>query len=1210
MAKIFSGSAREQDRQGPNRSVESIQRGEQAEKILAEGKAVVKAARARRKIEASISRYDANPWLHSTQWPQHLAGFRRERLLAAVSVERIDEGDSEGHGESCSGRGDSSGSNSSADSDDDDEEDLLEACMATRRLIRTAFATCKPHIVGRVALEFVNRRETGAPNNEKPFYAEQQVKTVKKYSEHWVKILRYIWRTTKWKRRPKYRLTDAQKKRLERVKIAAANSRVDSMQGSKEARAEAKVGLQEECLMFWISMFNHELRDREYDSAIMSGLAVLASDTQSGGWMPATNYPPRRQKEIRRRIVEEGMTEEEADNAVEGTVEGVQVMVKRFMTLVQFDGIISPMDRIMHQKTYGMKIRFNTKAEGRVAWQDEDRIKIDKISFTMGDIRTVVHGLNESVRERLVHDLMFINAARSPALDLRQIYDNEAEMSEDYSFLDDVRNKFEVDGNHWMWKRMFRERAIEKQFVIGGMDEARERSDIKWDGRGIERYMRVVVRFKEELMALVHLTAGAPARGTELLTVRHRNGVEAKYQRGLFVEHGMVVFVTGYHKGFNASQSVKIIHRYVPREVGELVVYYLWLVEPFVRQLLIMAREQAEFGTHLRLPKPDEEWEEDEEADDVEGEEGDEQGREVTEREVEGEAWSEDEAGQGTIQQRKEMQPLNPDGFWDTDKVRKILYRETESRIGVRIGVGVWRQVYPAIHREFTRDKNVMATLSSIYDGQRHKGGDENKGDAGGMAAAKQAGHGPRMEEMIYGLLLTESPFTTKSEQSAFRAVSVEWHQFLHFKSAWEEGMMDPSTRRGIRMEQEASELKRWQEIRRMNVQDQLERVVGRDAAFRGKQKEGLEAIVARQMRVLIIIRTGEGKSLCFMLPAAASKGGVTIVVVPLTALRQDMRKRCDKAGIVCREWDGKRPAHNAQIVLVTPESAVTKAFSRFITEKQQMHQLERIVIDECHTVLEVTDTFRPQVRQLCEMAEKETQLVFLTATLPPTAEEYFFEAMGVEREEVEIVRDVTTRGNIAYNVVAYEKQEEEEAVRRLVEVKKEQYPSPQQVVVYCRTREQTERLAGVLGCMYYHGKMTVEQKGVVMEELKSGRGHVFTSTNALGLGIDVPSIRAVIHVGAREQMTQYVQESGRAGRDGLASEAIVMQAFRVGKDGRQRWDAVRGLERMMEVYLEGSQCRRVLIDRCMDGREDRVGCEEGEQMCDVYGDEEEAGKE
>jgi len=65
-------------------------------------------------------------------------------------------------------------------------------------------------------------------------------------------------------------------------------------------------------------------------------------------------------------------------------------------------------------------------------------------------------------------------------------------------------------------------------------------------------------------------------------------------------------------------------------------------------------------------------------------------------------------------------------------------------------------------------------------------------------------------------------------------------------------------------------------------------------------------------------------------------------------------------------------------------------------------------------------------------------------------------------------------------------------------------------------------------------------------------------------------------------------------------SEAIVMQAFRVGREGWQRWDVVRGIEKMIEVYVEGLQYRRIVIDRCMDGREDRVDCEEGEQMCDV----------
>lgn len=81
--------------------------------------------------------------------------------------------------------------------------------------------------------------------------------------------------------------------------------------------------------------------------------------------------------------------------------------------------------------------------------------------------------------------------------------------------------------------------------------------------------------FKEELMILVHLSAGAPARATELLSIRYTNGVVARNQRGVFVDNGTVSFVAAYHKGISASQKAKIIHRYVAREVGELVIQFL-----------------------------------------------------------------------------------------------------------------------------------------------------------------------------------------------------------------------------------------------------------------------------------------------------------------------------------------------------------------------------------------------------------------------------------------------------------------------------------------------------------------------------------------------------------------------------------------------------------------------------------------------------------
>ena len=96
-----------------------------------------------------------------------------------------------------------------------------------------------------------------------------------------------------------------------------------------------------------------------------------------------------------------------------------------------------------------------------------------------------------------------------------------------------------------------------------------------------------MVAFRSQLLILMHMTSGQLARGTEILSVRHCNTVEGGH-RNLFIEDGLVVFVTKYYKGFQMSRDVKIIHWYLLREVEELVVWYLWLVLPFVQQMEAM----------------------------------------------------------------------------------------------------------------------------------------------------------------------------------------------------------------------------------------------------------------------------------------------------------------------------------------------------------------------------------------------------------------------------------------------------------------------------------------------------------------------------------------------------------------------------------------------------------------------------------------------
>jgi superfamily II DNA helicase RecQ len=139
------------------------------------------------------------------------------------------------------------------------------------------------------------------------------------------------------------------------------------------------------------------------------------------------------------------------------------------------------------------------------------------------------------------------------------------------------------------------------------------------------------------------------------------------------------------------------------------------------------------------------------------------------------------------------------------------------------------------------------------------------------------------------------------------------------------------------------------------------------------------------------VMLTGAGKSMLFMLPVWAEQGGTTVVVVPLIALRGDMKRRCQKLGISCAAWDSRHPPDAAAIVLVTPESAVTDGFATFMNRLRATRQLDRIVIDECHVVLNWRYDFCKQMQQLGRLVAAETQIVLLTATLPPSKEDELF---------------------------------------------------------------------------------------------------------------------------------------------------------------------------------------------------------------------------
>lgn len=1181
-----------------------------------------------REVGVSDVRSAMDPWLDHTGWASHLSGFEKEKLRASLNAAPQREADEEGRQVV------------------NEEENAIEtACRATGSAIKKAMDISNPYTIPRAALHYVNRKETGAENNETPFYNKHKASTLKKYARVWVSLLRYLWRSQTWEKKPAYQLTTGQKAKLETVQRLARQP-ISNLRSSEKSDARGK--LEWAVVLFWASMLDQELLDNEFESGFLSAVAVLGLDTDDAGWVKVFNFTPKlaaivtitralviwmaykqRQDHIHQLTEEEGMGEVEAKKRAVSVVEGVHTMVPRLICLQEYGGVASPMDRILHMKTYGMRIRFTEKAAARVTWMNRcQEVCIDRVSFSMGDLRDAMHGLQERCQDRLVKQVMFLQREEElPILRLERLFDNPSDLTEGWSFLDDERNEEtlgqirradgkDVDSRKWLWSRLMREDHLVKRFLLNDdMAKVEDWTGLQWNLTQVENYFRSVTLFKEELIVLCHMASGAPARGTEITSVRAANGESGGGQRGVFIDNGMVELVTGYHKGYSKSGEAKIIHRYLPDEAGKLVVYYLWLVEPFVQTIRWAARRDCEFSRYLWEPEPEKKWDgevdgvgegeesaseasdgggrEDDDDDGDDTQEG--EGEEVDREDNSGGSDKELEAGRregrdrmrrrvSTGRQEAAPKAYNTDGFWNTERLKRVMKRElTKAQAGFVVTPSSWRQLYPAIQRVHCPEEGVTKQLDKIYSGIRAK--DQQM----------QSGHGKRMEDLIYGILTTENPFSTQSEQSAFREVSTSWHRFIRWPSA-----VAGQTNDAVAFEEQSrrAEEERWAKLRKVDLNVAIREMLGPNATFRGLQLEGLEAIISGEPRVVMVMRTGGGKSLMFMLPAFCSSGGTTIVVVPLISLRSDLERRCREVGLKAGRWP-EQAARHARIVLVTPESAVTKAFNRFINDKLATGQLDRIVIDESHVVLDSSETWRPKVLELCEFATRGCQIVYLTATLPPKEEASWLEAMGLETKMVRMIRDTTSRRNIAYQVVEYDKQEEEERVAELVRQKLDEHKEGQ-IIIYCRRVDQCERVGEVLKCPVYHRNVgDEEEKRKILEQLVRGSQRVFAATTAMGMGVDAPHIRVVVHVGVKELVRDYAQESGRVGRDGEASEAILMRGYHMMGDRRMLEKGFK-MERGMHEYLEGGKCRRVTLDREMDGRIDRIGCESGEKRCDV----------
>jgi ATP-dependent DNA helicase RecQ len=358
--------------------------------------------------------------------------------------------------------------------------------------------------------------------------------------------------------------------------------------------------------------------------------------------------------------------------------------------------------------------------------------------------------------------------------------------------------------------------------------------------------------------------------------------------------------------------------------------------------------------------------------------------------------------------------------------------------------------------------------------------------------------------------------------------------------------------------------------------------------SFRPLQEEIIRDSLAGK-DVFALLPTGGGKSLCFQLPALA-RDGLTVVVSPLIALMKDQVDALQAAGVpatflnssLAAEESRKRlrGLHNGEfrLLYVAPERLM---LSGFLSDLQKWN-IQLIAVDEAHCISEWGHDFRPEYRQLAQLRELFPRVPFMALTATATGRVREDIVNHLQLREPKCYVASFNRPNLTYRVIAKNK-----SFDQLFEFLRAR--PRESGIVYCLSRKGAESVAERLNqngikAKPYHAGLTPKERSEHQELFLRDNIRVVCATIAFGMGINKPNVRFVVHYDLPKNIEGYYQETGRAGRDGLPSECVLLfsagdavkqTTFIDEKPNPQEREIARKQLQQMVHYAECANCRR-----------------------------------